>query len=74
MAEAQNGDLQPRDPVPGRGMRTYREELPSDISPMRQLLETYSGIPPEEVEALLYSIVRQPPLSLVPCAVDGGWS
>ncbi len=36
----------------------YREELPDNIEPMRRLLETYSKVPPGDVDAHLRNIVR----------------
>lgn len=35
---------------------TYLEKLPDDIQPFREVLETYSKIPPEEVDDRLYKI------------------
>ncbi len=41
-----------------RNKFTYQENLPEDYSEFRKLLETYSKIPPEEVEDHIYKIVR----------------
>ena len=42
----------------------YQEELPPDIGPMRELLQDYSDIKPNQIESHLYKIVR--PQALVP--------
>ena len=36
----------------------YQEELPPDIGPIRNLLQDYSDINPNQVESHLYKIVR----------------
>lgn len=36
----------------------YQEELPPDIGPMRELLQDYSDIKPNQIESHLYKIVR----------------
>lgn len=40
--------------------RNYREDLPDDIGPFRELLQNYSNIPPEKVNEHLYYIVGIP--------------
>jgi hypothetical protein len=37
---------------------SYLTTIPTEISPARRLLELYSGIAPEDVEACIYEIVR----------------
>lgn len=39
----------------------YSDTLPEDYSDFRRLLETYSKIPPEDVEAHIYRIVGSLP-------------
>lgn len=38
--------------------KVYIEELPSDIEPIRRLLEKYSGIRTREVDDHIHEIVR----------------
>lgn len=49
-------------PDPGRQQahkkeRKFLANLPADIGPFKQFLEEYSGIPTEEVEAVILDIV-----------------
>lgn len=37
----------------------YVAELPADIGPFKELLQEYSHIPPEEVEAHIHKIVSE---------------
>lgn len=37
----------------------YETELPANIGPFKELLEKYSQIPPDEVEAHIHKIVSQ---------------
>jgi hypothetical protein len=53
------------DPAAVWKANTYLEKLPDDIQPFREVLETYSKIPPEEVDDRLYKIVRIYPHLLV---------
>lgn len=39
---------------------TYLTEIPPEIDPARLLLEQYSGIAPEDVDAHIFDIVRRP--------------
>ncbi|KAL1844524.1 hypothetical protein VTK73DRAFT_2357 [Phialemonium thermophilum] len=39
--------------------QVYREELPEDVQPFRDLLQSYSKIPPEEVDDHLHRIVSE---------------
>jgi hypothetical protein len=38
---------------------TYLTEIPPEIDPARRLLEQYSGIAPEDIDAHIYKIVRK---------------
>lgn len=53
------------DPAAAWKANTYLEKLPDDIQPFRELLETYSKVPAEEVDDRLYKIVWIYPIS--PC-------
>jgi hypothetical protein len=50
---------------------TYEEKLPDEYGDFRELVETYSSIPPDEVEAHLYAIVRFLCASVVVPHTDG---
>lgn len=39
----------------------YAKELPDDIAPFKQLLQQYSKVPPDKVDALLVRTVRHTP-------------
>jgi len=45
------------------GVAFYQDKLPDNIGRMRTLLETYSKIPPEEIDDHLYNIVRVTPVN-----------
>lgn len=42
----------------------YLTKIPPEIDPARRLLEEYSGIAPEDVDAHIHAIVRHRPLSV----------
>jgi hypothetical protein len=43
---------------------SYLTKIPPEINPARRLLEQYSGIAPEDVDAHIYEIVRHLLLSV----------
>lgn len=38
---------------------SYRADIPPEVAPARHLLEHYSGIAPEDVDAHIFAIVRR---------------
>ena len=51
--------------------KRYQEELPDDISAARRILEHYSGIPAEAVEAHIHSVVCvNRPLNAYFCTIN----